>query len=141
MLLFRIAPCCEHYHGVDLSVSAIRYVQAEAAQRGLGNVTLEQAAAHALAGLDPGSFDVVVLNSVVQYFRAAEYLVEVPERVTPLVKTGGAIYLGDVRSLPLNEAFHTSVELLQDCAGCSFLWPRQQECSWCHPLCRIRRLF
>ena len=111
MLLFRVAPRCEHYHGVDFSAAAIRYIQAETTRQGLGNVTLQQAAADEVASFPPGSFDVVLLNSVVQYFPNAEYLLAVLERVTPLVREGGTIYLGDVRSLPLNEAFHTSVEL------------------------------
>ena len=111
MLLFRIAPHCEHYHGLDISASAIRYVQTETAQRGLRNVTLGQASADELAGFEPGSFDVVILNSVIQYFPNADYLVGILERVASLVGEGGAIFLGDVRSLPLNEAFHTSVEL------------------------------
>jgi natural product biosynthesis luciferase-like monooxygenase protein len=111
MLLFRIAPRSEHYHGLDLSAAAIKYVQSEIIQLGIGNVTLQQGAADQLTGLTPGSFDVVVLNSVIQYFPSADYLVSVLERVTPLVREGGTIFVGDVRSLPLNEAFHTSVEL------------------------------
>src|SRR5262249_29253487 len=66
MLLFRIAPICEHYHGVDFSASALRYVEAEAARQGLGNVTLQQATADELTGLEARSFDLVILNSVVQ---------------------------------------------------------------------------
>ena len=119
MLLFRIAPHCDHYHGLDVSANAIRCVEAEAARQGLRNVTLRQGAADDLAGLEPGSFDCAVLNSVIQYFPSADYLVGVLERVIPLVREGGAIFLGDVRSLPLNEAFHTSVELEQAPASMS----------------------
>jgi natural product biosynthesis luciferase-like monooxygenase protein len=111
MLLLRIAPHCEHYHGVDFSASAVTYVAAEAARRGLENVTLEQASAHELSGLADGSFDLVILNSVSQYFPDADYLAAVLKRVSSLVTDGGSIFLGDVRSRPLNEAFHASVEL------------------------------
>jgi natural product biosynthesis luciferase-like monooxygenase protein len=113
MLLFRVAPHCEHYLGVDFSETALRSVQAEVDRQGLRNVTLRQAAADRLPELPPGSLDLVVLNSVVQYFPNAEYLVGVLERVAPLVKEGGAIFLGDVRNLPLLEAFHNSVALEQ----------------------------
>jgi hypothetical protein len=57
------------------------------------------------------AFDLIVINSVVQYFPSALYLVQLLEQVVPLVKEGGTIFLGDVRSLPLHEAFHTSVAL------------------------------
>jgi natural product biosynthesis luciferase-like monooxygenase protein len=113
MLLFRIAPHCEHYHAVDFSTAAIHYLECQVAQRGLRNVTLLAAAADELHGFEPQSFDLVVINSVVQYFPSADYLVSVLERLHPLVTEGGTIFIGDVRSLPLHEAFHTSVVLEQ----------------------------
>jgi natural product biosynthesis luciferase-like monooxygenase protein len=119
MVLFRIAPHCEHYHGVDFSALALRHIETEAARQGLRNVTLLQAAAHELPELEANSFDLIVLNSVVQYFPSADYLVDVLEHVVPLVKEGGTIYIGDVRSLPLYEAFHTSVALAQAPASLS----------------------
>jgi thioesterase domain-containing protein len=51
------------------------------------------------------------LNSVVQYFPSADYLARVLAGLARLLKPGGAIYLGDVRSYPLLAAFHASVEL------------------------------
>jgi natural product biosynthesis luciferase-like monooxygenase protein len=113
MLLFRIAPSCERYHGVDFSPIAVRYVQEEADRRGLRNVTVQRAAADEVTGFEKGAFDVVVLNSVIQYFPSVEYLVGVLERVVPLVADGGSIFIGDVRSLPLLDAFHATVELEQ----------------------------
>jgi SAM-dependent methyltransferase len=111
MLLVRIAPHCDHYHGVDVSSSAIGFVESEVTRQGLRNVTLMRAAAHELTGLEAGSFDVVIVNSVIQYFPDAEYLAAAIKRVCPFVRDGGTVFLGDVRSLPLNEAFHASVEL------------------------------
>jgi natural product biosynthesis luciferase-like monooxygenase protein len=113
MLLFRIAPHCEQYHGLDVSASVMESVQAEAARQGLRNVTLRRAAADDLTGLEPGSFDCIVLNSVIQYFPNADYLVSVLERLLPLVQDGGTIFLGDVRNLALLDSFHTWVELEQ----------------------------
>jgi acyl-CoA synthetase (AMP-forming)/AMP-acid ligase II/precorrin-6B methylase 2 len=111
MLLFRIAPQCDRYEGLDQSSKAIDYVQAEAKRQGLENVTLHRAGALELAELEPGSFDVVILNSVIQYFPDSDYLVSVLLRVSALVRDGGTIFLGDVRSISLNQAFHTAVEL------------------------------
>jgi SAM-dependent methyltransferase len=113
MLLFRIAPDCERYFAVDVSDHAIRYVQAEVDRQVLRNVTLRRASASELTGLEERAFDSVVLNSVIQYFPSAAYLVEVLERIVPLVEEGGTIFIGDVRSLPLHEVFCTWVELQQ----------------------------
>jgi acyl carrier protein len=61
--------------------------------------------------IEAGSFDGVILNSVVQYFPSVVYLLRVLEGAIRATRSGGFIFVGDVRSLPLLEAFHTSVEL------------------------------
>src|SRR5882724_8750712 len=59
------------------------------------------------------SFDTVIVNPVAQYFPSADYLAAVVARAVEVVRPGGSIFLGDLRSLPLLAAFHTSVELFQ----------------------------
>jgi amino acid adenylation domain-containing protein len=113
LVLFRVAPHCESYLATDFSRAALDHigrhldVLGEAATR----VRLEHASADDLSLLRPGSVDVVVLNSVVQYFPDVHYLLRVLERAADVVSPGGAIFVGDVRSLPLLDAFHASVEL------------------------------
>jgi thioesterase domain-containing protein/acyl carrier protein len=71
---------------------------------------LEREAAD-FSGFAPGEFDTIVLNSVVQYFPSGEYLLRVLEGAARLLAPGGAVFLGDVRSLPLLPAFYSSLEL------------------------------
>jgi amino acid adenylation domain-containing protein len=115
MILFRIAPRCEIYTGIDVSGRALRYIESQLGRVGLddGRVQLLRASAHQLDGLADDSFDTVVVNSVAQYFPSGDYLAEVVEHAVELVRPGGAVFLGDLRSLPLLEAFHTSLELFQ----------------------------
>jgi amino acid adenylation domain-containing protein len=115
MILFRIAPRCEAYTGIDVSGRALRSIESQLGRVGLGDgrVRLLRKSAHELDGLAAGSLDTVVVNSVAQYFPSADYLAEVVERAVELVRPGGAVFLGDLRSLPLLEAFHTSLELFQ----------------------------
>lgn len=110
MLLSRIAPTCESYVGIDFSEAAVRYVQTLVTERGLPNVTVRRAAAHEFESAQD-SFDLIILNSIVQYFPSAEYLVDILARFAPLVARGGEIFVGDVRSLPHLDAFYCSVEL------------------------------
>ena len=111
MILLRIAPGCELYHGIDLSASALARVKAEADRRGLGGVVLEQRAADTLASLEGGPFDTVVINSVAQYFPSVGYLMDVLATAIGRLAPGGAIFVGDVRHRALLEVMLSEIEL------------------------------
>lgn len=112
LLLFRIAPHVEHYHGLDIAATALDGIRADRAFAPIADrVTLAVASADQIEGLPSESFDTIVINSVVQYFPSAQYLVQVLERAVHLVAPRGRIFVGDVRLLPLLEALHTSVAL------------------------------
>ncbi|MCU0288765.1 MAG: condensation domain-containing protein [Acidobacteria bacterium] len=116
LLLFRIIPYCRTYTGTDISQWGLDYIR-EGLDRwdtvtkpGLAEVQLMCRPAHDFEGLEPGYFDTIIMNSVVQYFPCIDYLVEVLEGVGKIIKPGGHIIIGDVRNLSLLELFHTSVE-------------------------------
>ncbi|HEX7241308.1 MAG TPA: condensation domain-containing protein, partial [Longimicrobiaceae bacterium] len=113
LLLFRLAPECEEYWGADFSAAAITYLREEVARPGreLPGVRLLERTADVFTGIPAGHFDLVVVNSVVQYFPGVEYLLRVLEGAVAALAPGGRLWVGDVRSLPLREAFHASVEL------------------------------
>ncbi|RQH04066.1 non-ribosomal peptide synthetase [Okeania hirsuta] len=111
MLLFQVAPHTTKYCGTDISDKAIFYIQhqLEKLQGNWSHVQLYNKPAHDFQSVDTETFDTVILNSVVQYFPSIEYLVGVLENAVKLVETGGAIFVGDVRSLRLLETFHTDI--------------------------------
>ncbi|MBD1895823.1 non-ribosomal peptide synthetase [Coleofasciculus sp. FACHB-129] len=111
LLLFRIAPHCNKYCGTDFSSASLNYIQQQLAQ--LPQVTLLQKLATDFEGVESEAFDMVILNSVVQYFPSIDYLVRVLEGAINAIAPGGFIFIGDVRSLPLLQAFHASVQLAQ----------------------------
>ncbi len=115
LLLFRLAPECGEYWGADLSPAAIASLREQLARPGreLPGVRLLERAADDFGGIPAGHFDLVVINSVVQYFPGADYLLRVLEGAVAALAPGGTLWVGDVRSLPLLEAFHASVELAQ----------------------------
>lgn len=116
LLLFRIAPHCTQYWGTDFSQASLNYIRqhVEARQASpLPQVTLLQKRADDLEGIEAASFDTVILNSVVQYFPSIDYLVRVLDGAVRALAPGGCIFIGDVRSLPLLQAFHASVQLYQ----------------------------
>ncbi|HEX7313562.1 MAG TPA: amino acid adenylation domain-containing protein, partial [Pyrinomonadaceae bacterium] len=113
LLLFRVAPHSRYYRGTDFSPRALAFVrhQLERAGQQFQHVTLREGAADSLAGFEAEGFDTVILNSVVQYFPDVDYLARVLAEAVRSVGGGGRVFVGDVRSLRLLEAFHASVEL------------------------------
>jgi len=113
LLLFRVAPDCTKYWGTDFSQPALKHVekQLERPGRQLPQVRLLERTADDFEGVETDSFDMVILNSVVQYFPDIDYLVDVLHKAADAVRPGGSIFVGDVRSLPLLEALHASVEM------------------------------
>uniref|UniRef100_UPI0038990D61 non-ribosomal peptide synthetase n=1 Tax=Mycolicibacterium neworleansense TaxID=146018 RepID=UPI0038990D61 len=110
LLLSQIAPECMEYWGTDLSAPTIQKLQAAvASQSWRDRVQLRVQPADVPDGLPEGHFDVVVLNSVIQYFPSAGYLMDVLAAVTKLLAPGGAVFLGDVRNLSLLRAFTTGI--------------------------------
>ncbi len=117
LLLFQLAPHCEKYVGTDFSKDALESIQHQLKLLNLPQVELLHRIATDFEGIDATSFDVVILNSIVQYFPSQDYLMEVLKKVTQAVATGGTLFIGDVRSLPLLTAFHTWVQFGQADAG------------------------
>ena len=115
LLLSRLAPQCTRYWATDISQVALDYVgrRVDSAGDELANVSLLHRAADDFTNIESQSFDAVILNSIVQYFPDVDYLRRVLEGAVAAVSDGGCIFVGDVRSLPLLEAFHTSVKLLK----------------------------
>jgi pristinamycin I synthase-3/4 len=112
LLLTRIAPGCESYAGIDFSASVIEQLGGYVRQRpDLSRVELRQGLAHELEFLQDGSVDLVILNSVVQYFPSVTYFLKVLAQAVRVTREGGHIFLGDVRNLALLDAFATSVQL------------------------------
>jgi amino acid adenylation domain-containing protein len=113
LLFFRIAPHCERYVGTDFSRQALDYVSQtmKALAQESPAITLLHRPADDFSEIGDGEFDAVILNSVVQYFPSVEYLACVLDGAIRAVRSGGFIFVGDVRSLPLLEVFHTSVGL------------------------------
>lgn len=115
MPLLHVAPHCDRYVAVDFSREVLAHVRAQldSLPGQAPRVELMHRRADDFAGLEPRSFDAVVINSVVQYFPHAAYLAQVLENAVSLVRDGGHVFIGDVRSLPLHPAFAASVELFQ----------------------------
>jgi amino acid adenylation domain-containing protein len=112
MLLFALIKDRDHYLGTDFSAASLARVAKTVEQRGLSSrVTLAQRGADDFTGIEPGGYDLVILNSVAQYFPSVDYFLKVLEGAVSSTRAGGRIFVGDVRSLALNRALHTGIEM------------------------------
>ncbi|MFF7167900.1 amino acid adenylation domain-containing protein, partial [Streptomyces sp. NPDC008086] len=119
LLLSHLAPDCEEYWGTDVSRVVVgrlaRQIATETELR--GRVRLRAQPADELSGLPRGHFDTVVLNSVVQYFPTADYLLTVLDGVADLLAPGGVVFVGDVRHRGLVRSLRTAVHLARSTPG------------------------
>ncbi|ELP66239.1 thaxtomin non-ribosomal peptide synthetase TxtB [Streptomyces sp. WI04-05B] len=113
LLLSHLAGDCEAYWATDFSTEVIealgKKVDGDPVLR--ETVHLRPGPAHNLPGLPEGYFDTVVLNSVIQYFPSADYLVSVLREAVRLLAPGGRVFVGDVRHLRLLRPLRSAVRL------------------------------
>jgi len=98
-----------HYHGFDVSATALR--SAGRFATGSDSVLLTHGDASRLAELPVADGDVVLFNSVVQYFPGPGYLRRVLTDAVRIAGRTGAVFVGDVRDVRLLRAFHVTVAL------------------------------
>ncbi|OMP77242.1 non-ribosomal peptide synthetase [[Flexibacter] sp. ATCC 35208] len=128
LLLFRIAPYTQRYVGTEISAVAIEYLTEciRTIPGSWDHVTLLQRPAHLLSHLETASFDTVLINSVIQYFPNASYLTDTIATAIRLLRPGGQLIIGDVRSLPLATQFHGSVAYSKAAASTTVTALQQQ---------------
>jgi amino acid adenylation domain-containing protein len=113
LLLFNLAPAVKRYLATDFSTEVLEYLREVMSRtdRRLPHLELLSRTADDFRGIPAKSFAGVILNSVVQYFPGVDYLLRVLSGAVETARPGGFVFVGDVRSQPLLEAFHLSVEL------------------------------
>ena len=111
LLLYRVAPSCDQYVGLDAAASALDRITDRLALSPMPQVSLVHGQAHELTQLVSSTFDTIIINSVAQYFPDADYLIDVVTQARALLSPGGALFLGDLRSLAHLPMFAAWVEL------------------------------
>lgn len=111
LVLAGLAPETDSYWGLDVSPTVISRLRRQLTDRPdiADRVLLLNQPADDFTDIPEGRFDVVVLNSVVQYFPSGDYLARVLAKCATALRPGGAVFVGDVRNLQLMECFHAAV--------------------------------
>ena len=109
LLLYRLASHVQTFIWIDPSENVLKELQENLDRKNCKNVVLQKNTATEISAIQKNSVDVIVLNSVCQYFPSVQYMLKVIEQALPLLKPGGSIFLGDLRNFDLFNTFHTSV--------------------------------
>jgi amino acid adenylation domain-containing protein len=104
----------EHYRATDVSAAAV--ARLAALELSTSDTVVEVARGDALASAaEAGTgYDLVVVNSVAQYFPSTRYLDQLVEALVRIVAPGGHIFLGDLRNAELLESFAHLKHYLRD---------------------------
>lgn len=127
MLLFQFAERVERYLATDLSRNALDHIAASLKNNPHADrVTCFHCDASDLGAVPVEEADMVVINSVAQYFPGIDYLTGLIETLARRLPPKARIYIGDVRDLRLLRAFHA--------------WTLQRQCPPTTSKHRVRRL-
>ena len=100
-----VASRCGAYVASDISRRNAERAERNARQLGMNHVTGRHLSAHDIDLLPAGSFDLVILNSVVESFPGFGYLADVLDKAVTLLAPGGALYLGSIWDLDRKDAY------------------------------------
>ena len=100
-----ISPVVGHYVATDLSRRNVERTEALAIHSGMTHVMGRQLAAHDIDVFEEGSFDLIILNSVIENFPGFGYLRQVLAKAAKLLAPGGAIYLGNIWDADRRDAY------------------------------------
>ncbi|HEY0195912.1 MAG TPA: amino acid adenylation domain-containing protein, partial [Kofleriaceae bacterium] len=102
----------QRYVGIDIAETALAQLRDRFGASSAGmSIELARLAADGITGFAPGSFDLVVAHSVLQYWPSLEYVVEVLRGAIAAVRPGGHVVIGDVRNLRSLRELATAIVL------------------------------
>jgi amino acid adenylation domain-containing protein/thioester reductase-like protein len=114
LIFDQLANSCRHYVGTDISAAALSQMRLRiAVQPTSATVDLLERPADKFEDIPCGTFDLVVIHSVAQYWPEINYFLRVVEGALRSLRPGGHLVIADLRNLRLQRAFHTSVAIAQ----------------------------
>lgn len=113
MILFQLIHSINSYKALDISNTALKYIDEQLTPIERNKCQLFNKAAHKIDFFELGSCDLLICNSVIQYFYSGDYLINCISKWLDLVQLNGTIFLGDIRSLCHQKYFYRKVALMR----------------------------
>lgn len=110
--MYRLAPYCRQYIGTDMAAVNLKKNQEYIEKNNIHNICLFQCEANQVGKVCQQPVNIVIINSVVQYFPGINYLKQVVEAACQLISQipeGGIVYIGDVMDLDKKNGLYESL--------------------------------
>ena len=116
MILAGVAPHVKHYFGFDISKKVIEQLRKQVAEKEWSHVSLAIGSASEILnapafGSSGEMYDLVIINSVAQYFPSKDYLRDTLVQAAKLIRPNGHIFIGDLRAKATLDIHHLSLAL------------------------------
>lgn len=109
LTMYRIAPYVKSYIGTDMAGVNLRINEKYNRERKIKNIKLFQCRADEIVKFIDENINLIIINSVIQYFKTEEYLLSVIEKSAEIINDRGIIYIGDVRDKEKKELYEQSL--------------------------------
>lgn len=108
--MFKIAPYVKSYIGSDMCQVNLDRNQKKITAENTENIRIVNCKADEINIFQNEQIDIIIMNSVCQYFGTEDYLYDVIRKCIQILGKEGIIYIGDVRDADTREDFEKSVE-------------------------------
>lgn len=108
--MFKIAPYVKIYIGSDMSQVNLDRNQEKIARENIDNIRIVNCKADEISMFQDEKIDIIIMNSVCQYFGTKNYLRDIIEKSIQILNKEGIIYIGDVRDADKRGEFEKSIE-------------------------------
>ncbi|NDC41269.1 MAG: amino acid adenylation domain-containing protein, partial [Chitinophagia bacterium] len=111
-VMFGLAPHVQYYMATDYAAVAIENIQTRLkALNNLSHVATAVAAADDFTPIAGKTVDLIIINSVAQYFPDSEYLLKVIGNAVNALSKGGCLFIGDMQGKNTLEMHHAMEQL------------------------------
>lgn len=107
--MYRIAPYVKRYIGTDMAKENLKKNEKRNIEHKITNIELEQCRADEILKFKDEHINIIIINSVIQYFGTEEYLLDIIKKAATLIENDGILYIGDVRDAELKAHYEQSV--------------------------------
>ncbi|WP_344854066.1 amino acid adenylation domain-containing protein, partial [Pedobacter jeongneungensis] len=109
LIMFELAPLVSSYVGTDISNEVLKICKHDIEAGKFKNIELKELNAQEIDQFGEATFDVIIANSVIQYFPSLDYLRRFLLKCVNLLSENGVLFLGDIMDKSLQKEYYQAL--------------------------------